>query len=552
MALHDWIHVGSLTALLFSLTLAPAAGAQVFFVDDPIQKDPDRVPLDREPEEYPVSDLFNALDVTIRTPGHADGPAPNVNTLGDVPASSWYEPRHYARPMTPAELARGPNTTGGPTGEMWTVVSIKEEGVTPGLTILDGRGLRYMLKFDGKKYPAMASAAEAITTKIFYALGYHVPENYITHFRPEQLVPDTAEGVRQSDIDELIDELTTYGDGLHRALASLFLAGVPIGPFTYYGRRSDDPNDLYPHEARRELRGMRLAAAWTDHFDSRAQNSLDMIVEREDGTGRYVRHHLIDFGTTLGGGALGPKRLWYGAEYAFELDAILARTVTLGIARSSWASHSFPDIPHVGFFDAEQFDPVGWKPGFPNPAFRRMDARDGFWMAKQIAQFDDTDIEAIVRTSEYPDETATRHVTETLAERRDQIADAYLTLGGGIDAFETKKTPGGTVLTFRELLPEKTGNSRTVAWHRFDNAFDAEGGPAVGPSFKEEEIEDNAVAVPDHSHEFMVAVIKTPGYGATRVFLRKRNPTPASGEATFEVVGIQRRSSDEHFKPGWG
>jgi hypothetical protein len=59
-------------------------------------------------------------------------------------------------------------------------------------------------------------------------------------------------------------------DGTYRALASKLLPGKPVGPFQYFGTRPDDPNDIFPHENRRELRGLRVFAAWLNHDDSRA------------------------------------------------------------------------------------------------------------------------------------------------------------------------------------------------------------------------------------------------------------------------------------------
>ncbi len=80
--------------------------------------------------------------------------------------------------------------------------------------------------------------------------------------------------------------------------ASKSLPGKPLGPFRYFGTRLDDPNDIVPHEHRRELRAVRVFAAWLNHMDSRGINTLDTLVDADD---RWlVRHHLLDFGSTLG------------------------------------------------------------------------------------------------------------------------------------------------------------------------------------------------------------------------------------------------------------
>ena len=84
-------------------------------------------------------------------------------------------------------------------------------------------------------------------------------------------------------------------------IASRSLDGPPVGPFSYLGRRRDDPNDRIDHEHRRELRGMNVLAAWTDHIDSRQENTMAAWVApgESDDVG-YVRHYMIDFGDCFG------------------------------------------------------------------------------------------------------------------------------------------------------------------------------------------------------------------------------------------------------------
>jgi hypothetical protein len=63
----------------------------------------------------------------------------------------------------------------------------KAEGATPGFTVRDAKGDRYLLKLDDSDYPELGSSSEVISTKILYAVGYHVPENYVVYFDPERL-----------------------------------------------------------------------------------------------------------------------------------------------------------------------------------------------------------------------------------------------------------------------------------------------------------------------------------------------------------------------------
>src|SRR5262249_4939328 len=151
-------------------------------------------------------------------------------------------------------------------------------------------------------FPEMASAADVISSKFFYALGYNTPENYVVHFRYETL--RLGDGVKWRDASGRKHPLTQHAlvemlkaqpkdsKGSQRALASRCVSGELVGPFNYKGTRSDDPNDIIPHENRRELRGLRVFAAWLNHTDVKQMNTMDSFVT-ENGRS-YVKHYLID------------------------------------------------------------------------------------------------------------------------------------------------------------------------------------------------------------------------------------------------------------------
>ena len=172
----------------------------------------------------------------------------------------------------------------------------------------------------------MASGAEVVVTKLFHALGYYVPENHVAMLTRANLVLDdrstimAADGgerrLTDEDIDRLLKMAAQESDGSYRVIASKAVAGKPIGPFLYAGTRPDDPNDIVPHEHRRELRALRVFAAWTNHVDSKSINSLDTLVTQNGRTA--VRHHLIDFGSTLGSASVKPRDYDEGHQYIID------------------------------------------------------------------------------------------------------------------------------------------------------------------------------------------------------------------------------------------
>ena len=179
-----------LVLLLACLSSAlPPIQGQRFLPDDPIRADADDLPIP-SPESRSLSQIADLLQNSFfnrPAKGEAVLPAQNVNTLGEVPDSSWFHNRLGSRDLSPAELARGPNRQGPDITRPWHVISGKTEGITPGFTIRDSRGEIYFIKFDPQEHPQLATSAEAISTRFFHAFGYHVPENHLVRISPASL-----------------------------------------------------------------------------------------------------------------------------------------------------------------------------------------------------------------------------------------------------------------------------------------------------------------------------------------------------------------------------
>ena len=393
----------------------------------------------------------------------------NVNAFDEVANSSWFTNRNHIKRMTLEDIARGPNTGNGPdTSGTWIITSVKVEGVTPGFRIKDSRGVGYVIKFEPIGYSEMPSGAEVVSTKLFYAMGYNVPENYIVYFRLRILrlgekVKFTDELGRkryftEEDLQKLLEKVQILPNGLIRVAASKLLKGKAfLGPFRYKGTRKDDANDVIPHQHRRELRGLRVIAAWLNHFDTKANNSLDVFTEQG-----YLKHYLIDFGSTLGSNGDEPQPQFIGYENAFDPHQVAKNIITLGLYVRPWEKTGEVVYPSIGNFDSKLFHPQKYKFITPNPAFELMTNRDAFWGAKIVMSFTDEQLQTAVAQGQYSDPNAASYLLQVLKERRDITGRYWFSKMNPLDNFRlvTTKKNGNLYLVFSDLAVE--GNLNTI------------------------------------------------------------------------------------------
>jgi len=475
--------VAVMTSVAIAATLSTlgSAAAPRFFDDDPVWVEHDTenakgiTPL----EVDLVTDL--AYNMVYGSSNAAPVRAQNVNSVDEVPDSSWFTNRAGRLALTEEDITRGPNRTDGPAPGTWTVSSSKSDGVTPGFTVKDSTGQRWFIKFDPRGYRGMATGTEVTATKLMWALGYNVPENHIAYLRRDQLVvgptakftpaPGRTRAMRSEDIDRLLDRADREPDGSYRVIASRALEGTPVGRIRFFDTRPDDPNDIVAHENRRELRGYGVFAAWLNHVDAKAINSLDTLVT-ENGRS-FVRHHLIDFGSTLGSGGVGPADRWAGSEYLVEPSSMGRQLIGFGIASPRWQRASFYEAPSIGRIrrDNSNFDPRAWKPRVPNQAFLHARADDRFWAASKLVSLTTNLLRAAVRAGDFGDPQSEEVLVRALAERRDAIARAYLT---DINPISDVSLDRDGRLTFRNLAVDadvaRAPRAYHAVWSEFDNA----------------------------------------------------------------------------------
>jgi hypothetical protein len=534
--------------LVVAALSAPRGAAPRFYPDDPIAVDDDRAIDAGGATRIEGSNGYDFALHTFMKPGdRRDIPAVNVNTLGEVPDSTWFTNRIGRRLPPLDELVRGPNTLEAVDIDGWPIIEEKSSGITPGYRIVDPAGHLYQLKFDPPEHPEMSSGAEVIGAAIYHALGYNVVQGYLVEVDPARIVIDPAattvdlsgqeRPMNRGDIERLLKRAARLPNGRYRAMLSRFAEGVPVGYFKYYGTRPDDPNDIHPHEHRRELRANRVFAAWLNHDDSRALNTLDMLQGPEGQ--QYIRHYMFDFGSIMGSGSTVAQVPRAGNEYILEWAPALKTLATLGLYVRPWITVDYwQKAKSVGRFEADFFDPLAWKAEYPNPAFDNMQPADAFWAARLVARFSDEMIRAVVGKARYTEPGAADHIASTLITRRDKVVRTWLTQ---VNPLADPRLASDGTLTFQNAAVEAdiatAPSSYRIVWKAFDNTL----GQPSDPVATVEVSAPRAVAPPSllAGAEFVMAAVQTnhpeyPHWTKPVTFTFRR-----AGSA-WQAVGLER------------
>ena len=468
-------------AIAIGLTVT-AAGA-VFYDDDPLWTEP--VSQDASKVARYEPDLVYQTLEGLFSKGPVTGErAKDMNTVDEVPDGPFYVNRAGRMALTPEIVARAANTSEGPAPGPWTVVSAKSDGITPGFTIRDSANTLWFIKFDPPGWRGMATGTEVVAAKLFWVVGYHTVEYHIGQLVPSNLVigkqakitpnGETERLMVPEDVGRLLSRADRDQDGSYRVILSKAAPGRPVGRIRFEGTRSDDPNDIVPHEHRRELRGYRVFAAWLNHVDAKGINSLAALLT-ENGRS-FIRDYLLDFGSALGSAAIGPREGWEGYEELVEdRGEIGKRVLSFGFRIPEWRTTRWYESSAVGRLPRshESWNPQKWEPHILNGAFRNMRSDDAFWAAEKLMSITDPIIDTAVAEGHFGNREAELELERAIRERRDRILQTYLPAVNPV----TNPALDSEGLRFTNAAFEAKVATEPQAyrarWSRFDNATGA-------------------------------------------------------------------------------
>ncbi len=460
--------------LIYLATLVACSSAPIpsvrFANAPPVEVVNDRRHVEKQPKEREFVRFLYNFDGQLMRPMtrvfdlERNKRALGVNALDEVPNSTWFTNRIGVRDVSIEEIKNPPGAIGSPEDHKpWTIVSTKVGGMTLGFIMTDARGEKFLLKFDPNGFPEAETSSHIIAGRLLRAFGYNVTDDYVVYVKREDLkladdavVKDLSGNKRpltMAVFERSLETVDKAADGTMRVMTSHYLRGKPLGGHVAEGTRPDDPNDVIPHELRRDLRGTYAVFSWLDHNDLHEGQMVDLFVkDAEDPKRQYVKHYFIDFGIALGFAATKNKEPRFGHEWLLDPKRMLKNLITFGALEPAYERRRRPLLRGVSHYEVESYEPGNWKAH--TPAYRPVytaDRFDKFWASKIIMRFTRDHIRAAVESARLTDPRSVEWLTDAIIARQRRTAKYWFDRVNPLDQFVVGDKTDARRLCFKDL-----------------------------------------------------------------------------------------------------
>jgi hypothetical protein len=312
----------------------------------------------RQANAYVARELVNGMDPRR----YVD--ALDVNSLDEVPLSSWYQP-----PINPLRPLVDYRKDGPPRAPFRLTTEEPTSGTPDAEVIIDARGLYYELQPDMKERLGMRTAAAAISSRLLHAIGYRTPEIHIIRSH-------TGE----------------------RAAATRWPVGIDLGTTPITEQRGDDANDHLPHRDRRTLRALPMFTGWLGMKRVRSRILRDAYVGTS-GRG-HVQHFIVGLDGSLGVDDYIDAVAWVDDDDR-EKSNFFLRLFSAGLSPKPYATLPETPWPSVGLMNEIVLEDH-YDPSPPFEPLDRMQPGDAYWAAKRLATLPPSSIVDAIEAADLP------------------------------------------------------------------------------------------------------------------------------------------------------
>lgn len=331
--------------------------------------------------------------------------ARDINSFDEVPPSSWFSPRE----VDVGAMARGPDIVEPPRPPFTVLDSRPVALAAEGFCVRDSRGVLYELAVDPPDRPEMRTGALAVAARLTWALGFNTPPVIVVRARAEDFW--AAEGATTTALSMLKSSAAPV-DGYYRLAALAWPPGKDLGPTPETGRRGDDPNDVIDHEHRRSLRSLAVLASWLGLGGFGPSKTLDRYV------GPPGEGHVVHFVTGLDAalGASNVVRLTDAPPRLPGGGSPFIRFLTLGLLSNPLPILTQTDVPAIGGL-SDSVNPAEFDLPLPYAPAQRIQAADGYWAARRIAELTPAHLALAIEAGKFSDRRAQELLAHALEAR---------------------------------------------------------------------------------------------------------------------------------------